>query len=159
MLCFAAAVLTGLWQLLSRFGLWLQLPAVLGLLLVFGTATASFITLGLRAKNAEAMANLNKLKKAQIAFHRKHGVYRAAQLAPEPDTDGALFWPDPLPEGSGWADVGWHLVGVRSWCQYEVQLQGDGFIARSFCDVDHDGNVGRFEVTEDSSPRRITPHY
>ena len=159
MLSLAAALLASLWRLLARFGLWLQLPVVVGLTIVFATATANFITFGLRAKNGEAMANLNKLKKAQIYYHRKHGVYRAAQRAPEPNADGQLLWPDPLEQGSGWADLGWHLVGVRSWCQYEVELEGDGFIARSLCDVDHDGKVGIFEVSQDKPPRRITPLY
>lgn len=158
-LCIFAALFGWVWSLLGRVGRWLQVLFALGFVALLCTAYLNFLTLGLRAKAGEAKANLSKLKKAQIHHHRKHGVYRAAQRAPQSDSEGRLFWPKPLPKDSGWADLGWHLVGVRSWCQYEVELKEDGFIARSFCDLDHDGKVGVFEVTHDHSPRRVTPHY
>ncbi len=158
-LCLLAALFAWFWRLVSRFGLWGRLALILAVLSLASYATHNFLTLALRAKSAEASANLKKLQRSQIHYHRKHGLYRAARRAPEPDTEGRLMWPDPLPEGSGWAALGWHLVGVRSWCQYEVVVQGETFTARAYCDVDQNGEVGVFEVSKEGPPRRLTPHY
>ena len=159
LLCVCAAVLIGVWRVLKRFGRVAQWAFVAGLVVFLATAVQNFITLGLRAKNGEAMANVQKLRKAQAYYHAKHGVYRAAKRAPQPDASGRLIWPKELAKDSGWAALGWHLVGVKSWCQYEVELEGDDFIARALCDVDHDGELGVFEGRKDQTPRRMTPHY
>lgn len=159
LLCICGVFIGWLWRLLARVGRWAQLLFALGMLVFFGMAYANFITLGLRAKTGEALGNLNKMRKAQAYYHAKHGVYRAAKRSPQPDGDGAFIWPSNVPEDSPWAALGWHLVGVRSWCQYEVEVQDDDFIARGFCDVDKDGDWAVFEASKDKPPRRMTPHY
>ena len=144
---------------MARFGRLAQVIFALGLVVFVATSFNSFRTLGMRAKNGEALANVQKMRKAQADYHAMHGVYRAAQRAPQPDASGQLIWPDDLAKDSGWAALGWHLVGVKTWCQYEVELEGDDFIARALCDVDRDGQLGVFEGRKDQTPRRMTPHH
>ena len=159
LLCMCSAFIGWMWRLLARFGRLAQVLFALGLVVFLAMAYVGSANVVLHARSGEALANLNKMRKAQAYYHRKHGVYRAAKRAPQPDAQGALIWPKKLPSDSGWAALGWHLVGVQSWCQYEVEVQGDDFIARGFCDVDGDGEVGLFEATKDQPPRRKTPHY
>ena len=156
---FCSGLLAWIWRLLARFGRLAQVIFALGLVVFVATSFNSFRTLGLRAKNGEALANVQKMRKAQAHYHAKHGVYRAAQRAPQPDASGQLIWPDELAKDSGWAALGWHLVGVKTWCQYEVELEGDDFIARALCDADRDGDFGVFEGRKDQAPRRMTPHH
>lgn len=156
---FCSGLLAWIWRLLARFGRLAQVIFALGLVVFVAMSFNSFRTLGMRAKNGEALANVQKLRKAQAHYHAKHGVYRAAQRAPQPDASGQLIWPDELAKDSGWAALGWHLVGVKTWCQYEVELEGDDFIARALCDVDRDGELGVFEGRKDQTPRRMTSHH
>ncbi|MBM64685.1 MAG: hypothetical protein CMH55_00440 [Myxococcales bacterium] len=159
LLSICTALIAWVWRLLARVGRWAQLLFALGTLVFFGMAYANFITFGLRAKTGEAWGNLNKLRKAQASYHAKHGVYREAKRSPQPDGDGAFIWPSKFPKDSPWAALGWHLAGVRSWCQYEVEVYEDDFMARGFCDVDKDGDWAIFEASKDKPPRRMTPHH
>ncbi len=156
---FCSGLLAWIWRVLGRFGRLAQVIFALGLVVFVAMSYNNFRTFALRAKHGEAMRHVEKIRKAQADYHAKHGVYRAAKRAPQPDASGRLIWPEELAKGSGWAALGWHLVGVKSWCQYEVELEGDDFIARALCDVDYDGDFGVFEGRKDQTPRRMTPHY
>jgi hypothetical protein len=159
LLCLCGALIGWIWRLLGRFGRFAQVLFVLGLAVFVAMAFNDFRTMGLRAKNGEVMPHLEVMRKAQADYHAKHGVYRAAKRAPQPDAKRALIWPENLPEDSGWAALDWPLAGTKTWCQYEVEVQGDDFVARGLCDVDRDGQFAIFETSKDKPPRRMTPHH
>ncbi len=114
----------------------------------------NFMVMGLRAKAAEGLWNLEQIHRAELEYHAAHGVYVAASLQPLP-VDEQHMKPFEVSPESGWSALGWPSEGEDFFrCQYQVSLEGAGFKAVALCDVDRDGDVAVFEATQDMPAQR-----
>ena len=132
----------------------LKLALALGLLALFARACDNFIHMGYRAKAAEGLWYLDQIREAELAYHEEHGVFLAAALQPDPETDRRML-PFHIAEGSGWQKLEWPETDFFR-CQYEVKLTGQGFLATSRCDVNGDGDYATFEATQDQPAKRTS---
>ena len=114
----------------------------------------NFIHFGQRAKLGECIDKLDEIRQAQADHYKKTGQYIAAARRPKSQPNGTLLWEDQAKD-SGWQKLGW-TDSMRTYCQYEVVVQGDDYLAKAFCDVDKDGEEAVFEASKDRPPQRMT---
>ncbi|MAY80041.1 MAG: hypothetical protein CL930_07180 [Deltaproteobacteria bacterium] len=123
-------------------------------------AASNFMTMGLRAKLAEAPHNLEGIRTAQLAHHSQHGRFRSVGSCPQelPGRKQSAW------EGAcadAFKTLGWAPSGAVR-CQYMAQVtpgenESEDFKLTAKCDVDGDGIVSIFEASRNSPPIRITP--
>jgi hypothetical protein len=122
--------------------------------LFIAKAVDNFVHMGLRAKLGECTGNLDDIRRAQADHYKKTGGYIAAVRRPKRQADRTLVWGEPIKD-SGWQQLGWS-DSMRTYCQYEVVVQGDDYLAKAFCDVDKDGEEAVYEASKDRPPQRMT---
>lgn len=111
----------------------------------------------MRAKRAEAPANLDAIRTAEMAYHAEWDTYLAAGWTPSeiPGKTAVAFEGGDLP---AFQNLGWYGWG-DVYCRYRVtnvvtdaeNPQNDSFEAVAECDIDGDGEIARYVATPDSS--------
>ena len=132
-MCLCAALIGAGWRALSRLGRWAPL-FVAGLLVFVATA---FNTEPLAAlKHAEVRTVLAAMQAPKSPSRAKRRIPRAPERRRRRTRrHGGEIPPEPR---RGRCPAG---PAQRTWCQYEVDLVADDFIARALCDADRDGAV------------------
>ncbi|MEZ4281590.1 MAG: PilZ domain-containing protein [Myxococcota bacterium] len=110
--------------------------AIIGLLA--STAVPVFARYQLRAKSAEAVANLGAIRVVQEAYSTEHGIYLAANAEP-PLIPGPSAVPFDI-AGTAYAQMGWSPDG-RVYFSYAVATSADqtGYTADAAADIDGNG--------------------
>lgn len=120
--------------------------------IVSAIAIPNFLAMQLRAKRAEAPANVDGIRTAEKAYHAEWDAFTTVITCP-PYLPGR----EPIAWDTSWdcyqqfANLGWLPDGMTR-CQYEVTAYndpsggtGDDFDVQSYCDVDGDGNYSTYQ--------------
>ncbi len=110
--------------------------AIIGLL--SSIAIPQFARYQLRAKSAEAVANLGAIRVVQETYFSEHGIFLAANAEPP-----LIPGPSPVPfdiVGTNYAEMGWSPDG-RVYFSYAVATSADqtGYTADAAADIDGNG--------------------
>lgn len=136
----------------------IALGVVMGIGLLIAHVVPRFVSMAHRAKNAEGLANLHAIHKAQRAYFEAHGEYLAAGTTPArpPGKTPIPFESEHL---DAWDRLGWQPE-TRVRCQYQVTVpQPNTFEAVARCDADGDGNFAVFIGTPNRPPKRTSPDH
>ena len=122
-------------------------------------AVPSFLNYQLKAKRAEALANLSSLAKSQKSYFAEFNAY--VWVAPEPSTSGGAGLPTTIKRGvapvaNGFSSVGWTPEG-DVYFDYDTNTPGSVmggctcteacFTSAAYGDLDGDGNMSVVLIT------------
>jgi len=132
-----------------------------GVLMIVGILAAiaipNFLAMQLRAKRAEAPANLAGIRVAMLSAAGSGQPFAARPSCPATAPGRSqVAWQGPCT--GAWADLWEAPVAVR--CQYRVDLAdgGQDFVAVATCDIDGDGTASVYVTNKELAPTMETPN-
>ena len=114
----------------------------------------------LRSKRAELPMNLDAIRTVEIGYEAEWSAFTSCALSPTslPGRKAADF-PANNTSSLDWNLLGWWPDG-RVYGQYEVRSDNAShtslFTGDAFSDIDGDGNLTNFQITQDFKPQMLT---
>ena len=136
-----------------RTPMWVLLA--LAAMVVFSYAVTNFVTMGFRAKRAEAFAVSAQIRQAEIQYFADHGRFLAANRTTE--VFGKQTQAFEVSPSSAWEQMGFVPEGdVR--CSYAVSITegGSDFLVVALCDLDEDGEHCVVHSSKEMEPTLVT---
>jgi len=109
--------------------------AIIGL--IAAVAIPTFLRFQLKSKTAEAIVNIEAIRKAEVAYRAEFGDWVSA--TPSPASHGGTGRADFVDTGGGFATLGWAPEG-RVYFNYAVAVVDTAFTVDSSADMDGDGS-------------------
>ncbi len=136
--------------------------AVIGILAAI--AIPNFLAMQLRAKRAEAPANVDAIRTAEKAYHAEWDAFTSVETCPPyvPGRD-AIAWDPNWDCYDQFAELGWLPDGMTR-CQYTVEAYNDGgardhdFLIYAVCDVDGSGGWAQYQANRASKALMTSSH-